>query len=96
MYTQIKNHLLNALQEIENNGLTKDERRLSSVQSVNIVSNNQSVLNFCANNYLGLANHPEVISAAHQALDEWGYGMSSVRFICGTQTQHKELEQTIE
>jgi glycine C-acetyltransferase len=95
MYTQLKDQLLKALSEIEQNGLSKDERILQSPQGMEIVANGKKVLNFCANNYLGLANTPEILKAAHAALDTWGYGMSSVRFICGTQAQHKDLEQAI-
>jgi glycine C-acetyltransferase len=88
--------LSDTLQEIEDAGLYKRERVITSPQGVEIrVQDGQEVLNFCANNYLGLADHPEVIAAAHQALDEHGFGMASVRFICGTQDLHKELEATI-
>jgi len=83
------------LEEIRSAGLSKDERFLQGKQEVVIIVNGKEVLNFCANNYLGLANHPEVIASAHEALDKWGYGLSSVRFICGTQEQHKELETKI-
>lgn len=84
------------LQEIENEGLFKKERIIASPQSASItLSNGKEVLNFCANNYLGLSSHPEVIAAAHHALDQRGFGMSSVRFICGTQDIHKELEAKI-
>jgi len=84
------------LQEIENEGLFKKERIIASPQSASItLSNGKEVLNFCANNYLGLSSHPEVIAAAQQALDQRGFGMSSVRFICGTQDIHKELEAKI-
>ena len=80
-------------------GLFKHERLIAGPQqaTINVRSNGEThqVLNLCANNYLGLANHPEVIAAAHKALDEYGYGMASVRFICGTQTIHKELEARI-
>ena len=81
---------------IKDEGLYKLERSISSPQSIDILTDNGSkVLNFCANNYLGLANHPDLINAAKKALDEFGFGMASVRFICGTQTIHKELEHTI-
>ncbi|MBP7642766.1 MAG: aminotransferase class I/II-fold pyridoxal phosphate-dependent enzyme, partial [Saprospiraceae bacterium] len=84
------------LQEIENDGLFKKERIIASPQSASItLSNGKEVLNFCANNYLGLSSHSEVIAAAHQALYQRGFGMSSVRFICGTQDIHKELEAKI-
>jgi len=78
--------------EIKEAGLFKNERIISSVQSAHITANGENVLNFCANNYLGLSSHPKTIEAAHHAIDNRGYGMSSVRFICGTQDIHKELE----
>lgn len=83
------------LEEIRSNGLFKTERVISSSQGVEITVNDQIVLNFCANNYLGLSSHPRVIEAAHKALDERGYGLSSVRFICGTQDIHKALEKKL-
>ena len=84
------------ISEIKDEGLYKVERPISSPQSIDIVTDKGlNVLNFCANNYLGLANHPDLIASAKQALDEYGFGMASVRFICGTQTIHKELEDTI-
>lgn len=83
------------LDEIKAAGLFKTERIISSPQGAEIQVNGKKVLNFCANNYLGLSSHPKVIAAAHQAVDSRGYGMSSVRFICGTQDIHKELEQKI-
>lgn len=83
------------LQEIETAGLMKKERIITSEQGPEITVNGKQVLNFCANNYLGLSSHPRVIEAAHKAIDTHGYGMSSVRFICGTQDIHKELEQKI-
>mgnify|MGYP000889437024 FL=1 len=83
------------LAEIEAAGLFKKERIISSEQGAEIIVNGKTVLNFCANNYLGLSSHPKVIEAAHKAIDSHGYGMSSVRFICGTQDIHKELEQKI-
>src|SRR5437762_6973694 len=83
------------LHEIEAAGLFKKERIITSEQGPEIVVNGKSVLNFCANNYLGLSSHPKVIEAAHKAIDTHGYGMSSVRFICGTQDIHKELEAKI-
>jgi glycine C-acetyltransferase len=83
------------LQEIKDNGLLKQERIIASPQGVEITVNNKQVLNFCANNYLGLSSHPEVVAAAQQAIAQRGYGMSSVRFICGTQDLHKTLEQKI-
>ncbi|OLY93911.1 2-amino-3-ketobutyrate coenzyme A ligase [Cnuella takakiae] len=83
------------VEAIKESGLYKTERVIASPQEAEIVVNGQTVLNFCANNYLGLSSHPKVIEAAHQAIDYRGYGMSSVRFICGTQDIHKELEQKI-
>src|SRR6266511_1311664 len=85
----------NEVEEIKNVGLYKTERIISSPQGAEITVNGKKVLNFCANNYLGLSSHPKVIEAAHEAIDSHGYGMSSVRFICGTQDIHKELEQKI-
>lgn len=96
MYGKIKNHLQEELKSIEEAGLYKKERIITSVQGAEItLSTGQKVLNFCANNYLGLSSHPEVVAAAKNTLDERGYGMSSVRFICGTQDIHKELEAKI-
>jgi glycine C-acetyltransferase len=83
------------VKEIETQGLLKRERIITSEQGPEIVVNGKKVLNFCANNYLGLSSHPAVIEAAHKAIDTHGYGMSSVRFICGTQDIHKELEQKL-
>jgi glycine C-acetyltransferase len=94
MYGKIKQDLQNTLQELKEQGLYKTERIITSSQSASIrVGSSSEVLNFCANNYLGLANHPEVVEAAKQVMDDWGFGLSSVRFICGTQAIHKELEQ---
>jgi len=96
MYGNIKNHLQAELKDIKKNGLYKEERIITSAQGAEITLNTgQTVLNFCANNYLGLSSHPEVIQAAKDAMDTHGFGMSSVRFICGTQDIHKELEQKI-
>src|SRR3954464_619587 len=81
--------------EIREAGLYKQERIIESPQGPEITVNGRTVLNFCANNYLGLSSHPKVIEAAHKAVDERGYGMSSVRFICGTQDIHKELEEKL-
>ena len=83
------------MSEIRSAGLYKSERQLASPQSAHVRSGGQEVLNFCANNYLGLANDPRLVSAARAALDAWGFGMASVRFICGTQTQHVELENRL-
>ncbi len=96
MYGKIKEHLQKELQEIQDNGLYKKERIITSSQDAVIrISTGQEVINFCANNYLGLANHPEVVQAAKDAMDTHGFGMASVRFICGTQDIHKELEKRI-
>lgn len=96
MYTSIKKHLEQELQAIKAQGLYKEERIIVSSQGPEItLDTGQKVLNFCANNYLGLANHPEVIQAAKDSMDTHGFGMASVRFICGTQDIHKQLEQKI-
>ena len=96
MYGKIKQHLENELAEIKEAGLFKKERIITSSQSADIQLNTgEKVINFCANNYLGLSSHPEVIKAAKETLDTHGFGMSSVRFICGTQDIHKKLEQKI-
>lgn len=84
-----------ALAEIDAAGLTKRERELASPQAASVRAGGRDVLNFCANNYLGLADHPRVVAAARDALDRWGFGMASVRFICGTQTQHRDLERAL-
>ncbi len=96
MYGKIKEHLAQELETIKENGLYKKERIIASPQGAEItLDSGQKVLNFCANNYLGLSSHPEVIQAAKDAMDSHGFGMSSVRFICGTQDIHKTLEQKI-
>lgn len=96
MQTGYQSIFKNAIQAIRDAGVYKTERILDSPQGVEIrLADGRKVLNFCANNYLGLSSHPKVIKAAHRALDQWGYGMSSVRFICGTQTIHKALEQKV-
>lgn len=96
MYGKIREHLQNELKTIEDNGIFKKERIITSPQGAEItISTGEKVLNFCANNYLGLSSHPEVIQAAKDALDTHGFGMSSVRFICGTQDIHKTLERKI-
>ena len=96
MYGKIQHHLQSELNSIKENGLFKKERIITSPQGAEItISTGETVLNFCANNYLGLSSHPEVVQAAKDALDSHGFGMSSVRFICGTQDIHKELEQKI-
>jgi glycine C-acetyltransferase len=95
MYGKIQQYLQNELDTIEQNGIFKRERIITSPQGAEIKVNGETVLNFCANNYLGLSSHPEVIQAAKDALDSHGFGMSSVRFICGTQDIHKTLEKKI-
>jgi len=96
MYGKIKEHLQKEIAQIKTDGLYKSERIITSAQDAVItISTGEEVINFCANNYLGLSSHPEVIKAAKDTLDSHGFGMSSVRFICGTQDIHKELEQKI-
>ena len=97
MYGKLKNHLAQQLSEIRSAGLWKPERVLTTPQEahVGVTTRSGHVLNMCANNYLGLADHPEVVAAAHRALDQWGNGLASVRFICGTQQPHKELEHAL-
>lgn len=95
MYASVRNQLQATIEQIRVAGLYKTERQLASPQAARVRSGGQQVLNFCANNYLGLADHPVVVAAAKQALDDWGFGMASVRFICGTQTQHAELERRL-
>lgn len=96
MYSTTKARIEATLQEIESGGLFKSERVITGAQGTHIpVTSGKSVLNLCANNYLGLAQHPEIQAAAREGLERWGYGMASVRFICGTQTVHKELEHSI-
>ena len=95
MYGSTRERLRAELDAIEEAGLTKHERLLTTPQSATVGTTAGEALNFCANNYLGLADHPDVLAAARDALDEWGFGMASVRFICGTQDQHKELEDKL-
>lgn len=96
MYGNIKQDLQAKLKELKEQGLYKTERIITSSQSSKIeVGHSLEVLNFCANNYLGLANHPDVVKAAQDIMNDWGFGLSSVRFICGTQAIHKELEQKV-
>ncbi|MAG17409.1 MAG: glycine C-acetyltransferase, partial [Phycisphaerae bacterium] len=96
MHDSIKTHLANELSDIRKAGLYKPERVITTPQNAQTsVVDRPDVLNLCANNYLGLSGHPEVIAAAHEALDRWGYGLSSARFICGTQQQHKLLERRL-
>lgn len=96
MYSDVQLYLTEKIDDIQKAGLFKREREIRSPQKAEVkVSEGLTVLNMCANNYLGLANHPEIIAAAHQALDNWGYGLASVRFICGTQSIHKQLESRL-
>ena len=96
MFGALQQHIVKTLGEIRAAGLHKPERVIATPQAGHIrVAGGQDVLNLCANNYLGLASHPTIVKAAHEALDRWGYGMASVRFICGTQEIHKELERRI-
>jgi glycine C-acetyltransferase len=95
VYAGLKQQLVDTLAQIKAAGLYKEEREISSPQSAHIRTAGRDVLNFCANNYLGLADHPDIEAAAKQAIDEWGFGLASVRFICGTQTLHKDLEREV-
>src|SRR6266567_9212106 len=96
MFNSFQNHVKPQLDDIRAAGTYKRERIITTAQDAHVrVADGPPVLNMCANNYLGLAGHPAVIKAAQEALDRWGYGLSSVRFICGTQSIHKELEKTI-
>src|SRR5262245_57287824 len=95
MYGSVKDEIAATLKEIEDAGLYKNERELTSPQSAHVTTLKAEALNFCANNYLGLADDPAVVEASKKALEEWGFGMASVRFICGTQTLHTDLERTI-
>ena len=95
MYGDVKQQLADTLAEIENAGLYKRERLITTPQAAHISTTAGEALNFCANNYLGFSDHPDVVAAGKDALDTWGFGMSSVRFICGTQTQHAELENRL-
>ena len=95
MYSTIKQHLQHELDTLKEAGLYKEERIISSPQGIFIEVKGKQVINMCANNYLGLSNHPAIVAACKSALDRWGYGMSSVRFICGTQDIHRELEHRL-
>src|SRR5436309_15828331 len=96
MFSRIREHLRNELEQIRKAGLYKNERLITTPQNAKIkVGQQRSVLNFCANNYLGLAQHPEILPAAREGLERPGYRPASVRFICGTQSLHKQLEQQI-
>ena len=94
-YLSIQNWLQEQLSEMSNNGLYKDEKIIKSPQQSDIDTTNGTIINFCANNYLGLANHPEIISSVKEGIEDYGFGMASVRFICGTQDIHKKLESEI-
>ncbi|GAB3082906.1 glycine C-acetyltransferase [Isoptericola nanjingensis] len=95
MYGTFREHLAGQLAEIESAGLTKHERGIAGPQGARIRADGAELLNFCANNYLGLADDPRIVAAARHALDTWGYGLASVRFICGTQDQHRALEERL-
>lgn len=95
MYSNFKEHLQSTINDIREAGLFKNERIIEGPQDAHIDVNGREVLNMCANNYLGLSDHPAIVEAARKSLDDWGYGLSSVRFICGTQAIHKELERKI-
>src|SRR5580693_9732167 len=95
MNNKFVSRIATEVEEIKSAGLFKTERTIASEQGPEIIVNGKKVLNFCANNYLGLSSHPKVIEAAHRTIDSRGYGLSSVRFICGTQDIHKELEKKI-
>jgi glycine C-acetyltransferase len=93
--TRLREHLRREIEGLTKSGLYKRERRIQTPQGSSIEVGGREVVNFCANNYLGLANHPEIVEAAHEGLRRWGYGLSSVRFICGTQDLHKDVETAI-
>ncbi|HEX6773894.1 MAG TPA: aminotransferase class I/II-fold pyridoxal phosphate-dependent enzyme, partial [Acidobacteriaceae bacterium] len=95
MYGAMQQQLQQRLSEIEKAGLYKRERVITGPQQPEITVKDGEVLNLCANNYLGLANHPDVVEAAQHAMQQWGYGLASVRFICGTQSIHKQLEDAL-
>src|SRR6476620_12627011 len=95
MNKKLVQRIAHELEDIKSSGLYKSERIIESEQGAEIVVNGKKVLNFCANNYLGLSSHPKVIEAAHKTIDKRGFGMSSVRFICGTQDIHKEAEEKL-
>jgi glycine C-acetyltransferase len=95
MFGSVKDTLSEQIQQIKESGLYKEERVITSPQDAHVEADGQEVLNLCANNYLGLASHPAVVRAARDSLDRWGYGLSSVRFICGTQEVHKDLERRL-
>jgi len=95
MYARFQEHLASELADIEHAGLSKHERLITTAQGAHVGVGEAELLNLCSNNYLGLAQHPQVNAAAAAGLQEWGYGMASVRFICGTQTLHKQLEETL-
>src|SRR4249920_1467097 len=92
---KLHDHLRTQLEQLKQTGLYKRERLIQTPQGPAIRVGGREVVNFCANNYLGLANHPEIVQSAHDGLKQWGYGLSSVRFICGTQDLHRQLEAAI-
>ena len=96
MYGSFREHLIGQLESIRSEGLWKSERQIESPQAAHVrLGRSEGLLNLCSNNYLGLADHPEILQAAHKGLDRWGYGLASVRFICGTQTIHRQLESRL-
>jgi glycine C-acetyltransferase len=95
VYGTLRDDLAERLEELRGTGLYKTELVMTTPQGSHVDVNGRGLLNLCANNYLGLAGHPSMVEAAHQALDRWGYGMASVRFICGTQALHRELEERL-
>ena len=96
MYGNYQQQLRTTLDEIRTAGLFKSERLIGTPQGGRVrLEDGRELIVMCANNYLGLGNHPEIVAAAHEALDRWGYGMGSVRFICGTQTLHRQLEESL-
>ena len=95
MYGALRDDLAGRLAEVREAGLYKTEHVMTTRQGAHVDVEGQELLNLCANNYLGLASHPAMVEAAHEALDRWGYGMASVRFICGTQALHRELEERL-
>ena len=95
MYGTLRDDLAGRLAEVREAGLYKTEHVMTTAQGAHVDVEGRELLNLCANNYLGLASHPAMLEAAHEALDRWGYGMASVRFICGTQALHRELEDSL-
>src|SRR4051794_18510275 len=95
MFEQVRRGINTTLDEIREAGIYRRERIITSPQRPSVQVDDREVLNFCSNNYLGLADHPAILAAAHEGLDRWGFGMASVRFICGTQQPHRELERAL-